>query len=357
MRRQHLTTFVIVAALVTTVLGAAAPASAVTGGTVTALAITPGAVSAEGLTGTGIVHVSVTASDTRGPIGECSSAFRFTERHHITVELVRTSGGPTAAAFVRLTTHTTEADGEHWSGDWRVGSTRNGTWTAAYLWWCVGSDSYGGFPRDLGLTSTVTVTGTRAPTATFARVPRIAGYDAPQSVVATYRGSSGRPLVGYRIAYGTNVTCGSDVNGRTLLTTDRLGRVTVRLSNAQQCLYFTYPGGWPTDDVTWLGQQFLHRYTWYRTVGAALATSRTHVGSPVTVLGAVYPVYQPVSLQQLVGRTWRTLQTNHFGVRGRVQFTYVATSRGTTILRLLARSDAYGTLAPTPSRTLRLTVT
>jgi hypothetical protein len=93
-------------------------------------------------------------------------------------------------------------------------------------------------------------------------------------------------------------------------------------------------------------------------VSGSVSTSSVRLGRSVTVHGSVYPVGNPVSLQRLVGRTWRTVATTSVRLSGRVAFTYAPTARGLAILRLLARGDPYrGYLAPTPSRSLRIVVT
>ena len=329
---------------------------------VSSLTMTPGPLEVDGLTGVGLAHIEVTASDPNGPIGVCDAMdAEIYWMNQITVTLVRTSGGPATRVTLQLRQHATGVDGEHWSGDWRVAATRGGTWTITNLWWCSGSTFSAVDPPSLGMVRTVAVVGSHVPTVSLVRTPRVAAYDGRQWMVATYRGTTGRPLVGYRIVYGDDTTCGFDGNGVSNLVTDSRGRVTVRLTSLWQCLYFAYPGGLPwTPLSTVQASGDIYRYTWYRTVGAGLSVAAAQLGSSVTVTGHVYPVRMPVSLQRLVGRTWRTLATSSTRASGRVTFAFVAADRGTAVLRLLARGvpTGYGppSLAPTPSRTLRLTV-
>jgi hypothetical protein len=244
-----------VVALTTAALALATPATgappahspAVAGGSVTSLTMTPASVAVDGLTGTAVAHIAVTASDTNGAIGACTNSdMEVSWRDRLIVFLRPVGTGPADPVRVDLFTHTTQPDGEHWSGDWRIASTRDGTWHVSGLWWCAGLDDFAVAPASLGLDPTITVTGTRVPTVTYVHSPRIAAYDAHQWLVATYRGSSGRPLAGYRVVYGEDTMCGFDGDGIRNVTTDSRGRVVVRLiGSVFQCLYLAYPAGFP----------------------------------------------------------------------------------------------------------------
>jgi hypothetical protein len=78
------------------------------------------------------------------------------------------------------------------------------------------------------------------------------------------------------------------------------------------------------------------------------------IGRAVTVNGTVSPnLRTPVALQRLVGHTWRTVATATVRASGHVTFTYVATARGATYLRI--RALPYLVLIASTSRPMTLT--
>ena len=338
----------------------AAGISSSNGGTVVSVSVDPGPFTVDGLAGSAVATITVVATDPRGPIGDCAYPdFEMSWMNLISVELTRTSGGPTEYVGVDLKTHSTGVDGEHWTGKWRMGSTRGGTWTITGIWWCDGEDYHSSDPRDDGMTVTTQVVGTHAPTVSFVRVPAIAGYAARQWMVATYRDGYGHRLTGYKIAYGDDDMCGFSGSGRSTLTTDSHGRITVRLrSMLNECLYLTYPGGRPgKPGVTELRDDQILKYTWFASVTAALVPATTSVGVATKIVATISPSHVgTATLQRLVGRTWRTVASTSVPYSGHVSFAYAPTTVGPTYLRVVARPNDGNSmyLAPTPSRTLTL---
>lgn len=331
--------------------------AASSGGHVVSVAVDAGPFVVDGMTGSATAAITVVATDTGGAIGVCNGAeFEPAWLHEIELVLTRTAGGPADQAVVHLRTQAAAGDGEHWTGSWRIGSTRGGTWAVSSLWWCQGDTSFSGTPPS---PATLEVVGTHAPTVTYTRVPLIASFGARQWMVATYRDGHGRPLVSYPIVYGEDTTCGFDGDGDRQLATDSRGRVAVRLyRNLWQCLYFAYPGRLPwAPAMTLLQKDDISRYSYFAAVTITSSARAVRVGHAVAVTATVVPAFrQPVRLQRLVGRTWRTIATATLRASGHASFAFAPSGLGTTYLRVVALPDAWTTAsyAPTPSRPLAL---
>ena len=354
MRRRSLAVVLLAASLVAA-LGLQAPAAAVDPVHVTAVTADPGPFAVDGVSTNAAIPISLVATDDRGAIGQCIAGDgEWGSRVAVTLE--RTAGGPPATTSLDLRTHSTSTDGEHWTGVWRAGSNRGGTWTITALRWCVGATFVEVDPRAVGITASTVLTATHVPTVTYRYAPAVAKYGARQWVTATYTDGYGQPLRSYPIVYGDDNMCGVDFDGNRQLSTDTHGQVTVRIAHGLlQCLYFAYPGRLPWSPTTVMfAQYWVAGPMYYRSVSAALSTSVVRVGRAVTVKGTVSPNWQaPVALQRLVGRTWRTVATAHVRASGHVTFTYVPTSRGTTYLRI--RALPYLVLVATTSRPMTLT--
>jgi len=327
---------------------------------VTAASVSPGPFSVDGLTGTVTATVSVVLVG--GGPGSCNQDFEYMWKNAVLVALTRTAGGPADVVTVRLVKHQQLADGAHWTGGWKIGSTRSGTWTITHAGWCSGAESYGYDPRDQGLVATTTVHGTHPPTLSTTHVPAVVRWDAKQWLVATLRDGYGHRLAHFPIVYGADTSCGSSDDGSSLVTTDRHGRVTIRLYRSLwECLYLVMPPRLPISSArTVLIQRRLERYTYYETVRASAPAGNHPVGVPVTITATLISNVGTASLQRLVGRTWRTVMTapTVSGVTT-IALTFTPTSAGLTYLRVLARPSAeyVSRLAPTVSPTVMLRAT
>ena len=217
-----------------------------------ALTLDAGPLVVDGADQTALAHVSAQVSDPRG-VGHCAPEPDAIGSGRVGVTLERTAGGAPATASLHLSlTGGTVADGT-WEGDWWVGSTRSGTWTVTRVGWCfVGGGSPGDYsvdvdPRlDPGVTRTVTIAGTDAPTVTVTRVPHVVPYGGRQWNVFTYRDGHGRPLVGRPIHLGREVNCGLYGVGGTWLRTDARGRTPALRASAgflHDCVFLTSPPG------------------------------------------------------------------------------------------------------------------
>jgi len=288
--------------------------------------------------------------------------------------LERVSGGPAQKLFVTLArTGGTCYDGSY-SGTWRPGSTHNGTWVVSRIAWLASeAPDYENQPgTDIdprlspGITATVVVVGTRPPVVTRVRIPAVVPYGARQWVQYTFRSSTGVPLVGQPIRYDWSCSGVQVVPSGTVLRTDSLGRITVRAYvSDDSCLRFwSRAATSPTPAAALLGVYFPDRYQRYTAVTATPWAPAVRVGRTIAVKGVVLP--QPgrdrVSLQRLVGRTWRTVSSLALPTSGPPstwtgRFTLLTTSTvlGPQYPRVVA-SGGYA-MAPTPSRVLVVTGT
>ena len=336
-------------------LGAASSAAAEGTGHVISVTADPGPITVDGLTGHADATISLVATDDRGVIGDCA------DREDPTGKLVqvylRRTIRPHDSVSTFLTRSSIEADGEHWTGTWRIGSTRNGSWTIWRIRWCQGHVHYAVDPRDLGITSTITVVGTHVPTVTYTYVPPIAPYLGRQWLVATYRDGYGHRLARYPIVYGQDDQF--EPPGKSVLLTDSKGHLIVRVvHHGWQCLYFANPGTL-RQPSTLLAFYTMGGPTYLKSVTASASPAVVRVGRTVTVTGTVSPNYRtPVTLQRLVGRTWRDVSVGLVRASGHLTLTYVPATVGRVYLRIVAHGPQIDIrfFAPTPSRTLVVTV-
>ena len=336
-------------------LGAASPAAAAGTGHVTSLTADAGPIAVDGLTGHKEAVISLVATDDRGAIGTCA-AQDFYGWNLIQVSLHRTVR-PHDTVSTYLSHTSTGVDGEHWSGTWRIGSTRNGPWVITTVRWCVGHTDSVVDLRASGLTSTITVVGTHIPTVTYTYVPATVPYYGRQWLVATYRDGYGKPLARYPIVYGQDDQF--DPPGKSVLLTDSHGRLTVRVVHfGIQGVYFANPGTLSSTS-TLLAFYRLAGPMYFKSVTASATPTVVRLGRSVTVTGTVAPNNgAPVTLQRLVGRTWRDVAAGWVRPSGHVTFSYVPTALGPIYLRIVARGPQTDIryFAPTPSRTLMVSV-
>jgi hypothetical protein len=334
---------------------AASPASAEATGHITSVTADPGPIRVDGLTGYADATISVVATDDRGAIGDCA-ARDFYGWNLVRVNLRRTiRPHDTVSAYLNRTS--VDTAGEHWSGTWRIGSTRTGVWTITSISWCQGHVMFAVDPRDLGLPAHIAVVGTHIPTVTYAYVPAVVPYLGRQWLVATYRDGYGKPLARYPIVYGQDDQY--EPPGKSVMLTDSTGRLTVRVVHRGiQGLYFANPGTLSRPS-TLLAFYRLAGPMYFKSVTASVTPTVVRLGRAVTVTGTVAPNSRaPVALQRLVGRTWRDVSLGVQRPSGHVTFTYVSTTLGPVYLRIIARQPpaTIEFLVPTPSHTMVITV-
>lgn len=339
----------------------------------------PGPFAVDGLTVTADATISVHVIEPRGDgAGACLWYYPTYDCESVSALLVRTAGGPTRSAKVHLyLTEGTRNDGT-WTGVWHIGATRAGTWTLTDVAWLYGDSPWQHVdPRVApGVTATVRVDATHVPTVGVTRIPALVPYGARQWVQYTYRDGDGRPLAHWPVAYGSNRSGEHCSEGERTITTDSLGRITLRIyyltaSPVAECLYLTVPvldRSHRLDDVALLAMHDVVPYLYYRTVGLRTSASSVRVGSSLTVVGTAGPHLGTLRFQRWVGGTWRTLATRPVSPRtGRATFLWRGTRAGVVLLRVVAYGgppvQSWGDgpagqswYGATPSRTARVTV-
>jgi hypothetical protein len=307
----------VAALLLVVVTGAVvtAPSASADIAAVTALSVSPGSLAVSGLLGSQVatVTVSVTADP---PVGVSPEEPGAICSGHVYVALHRLVGAPTADVLVQLNLASGDLSSGTWTGDWRVASTRDGTWVVSQVGWCngrsamdpLGPDGVVVDPRTIGLTRTLVVAGQDQPRVTVTRVPTVAVWGKPQSERFVYTNVRGTPLAGRRITYGEDTSCGFSGDGGATPTLDNHGGITVDVGPLQRCLYLTNP---PTSFVTPTTTVVLKNWVtgryYYRGVAAGAVAPTFQVGAPLRVVSSATPRLGTVSLQVLVGRTWRTI--------------------------------------------------
>lgn len=339
------------------------PAAAITAYGVDAVSVTPGPHAVSGF-GTASATVSVTLHDSDGVSAGCDEAGVL--NGHVGVTLTRTTGAPTSVELL-LTGVSGDGKSGTWAGEWRIGSTRSGTWVVSSVRWCTyDMAQFEATIRSVdprvspGITATTTVVGTKAPTVLRQRVPVVAAWKARQWLTLTYRDAAGRALAGRAVRVGSGeAACGLMSFGDRVVRTDASGRIALRLypkgsrSSMPVCAYLTVPAGadpaLATTTVlrTDLG---LTRYERYAGVSLALPASPVAIGSVVPLQGGVGRATGHVVAQRLVGRTWRAVTSARIRENGRYTVE-VRALRGAVPWRVVASDPAAG-YAPTPSRTV-----
>jgi len=313
----------------------------------------------------------VTAHDSavEGVAGECQDGGLLNGR--VLVYLTRPGTTDPAEVYLdRIGHQGSPSNAATWTGTWRIGSTRSGTWTISDVFWCHGGAPGEGRKVVPSPTASVTVVGSAAPTvSSWSRVPTVVPWGQRQWMVATYRDAAGHPLAGRPITVGDKESsCGWYSNGNRLQSTDDHGRLALRLlalypySMPRLCAYLANPqqvnlGTFAT--TTLLDEWYVgipDRYEYYRNVSAGLSTAAIRSGRDVVVSGTAYPAVGTASLQRLVGRTWRTVSTARVRPSGRYTLT-VQPILGPNYVRVLVRTASGLSLAPTTSRVLLLTGT
>jgi hypothetical protein len=360
-----------------------APGSAgadVATGQVLSVTADPGPFVVSGFAGQAQSIITVVIDEPRGTIGG-NSDWYYTG---VEVDLTRTSGGPTQHVFLDLPRVSAAGSVGTYSTPWRIAASRSGTWTLTGLRW----DGVGIGPTFVdprvspGVTRTITVTGTAAPSATVVRIPTVvpyrdttppyAGPSARQWARVTYRSSTGAPLVGATVVWGHEYACntqtsppppGSGSGQQTTLRTDSHGQVTVRLvwdtGPGFTCLSLLGPpavaGGDPTTRAL-VRQDWPYPLHSYKSVVAAATPQVVRTGRTVTVSGTAYPAKGSARLQRLVGRTWHTVASAHIRPSSRFTLTVKAGAPGRGLYRVVA-TGGDPTLAPTASSVFTVTST
>ena len=343
----------------------AVPAAAVPGYGVDAITVSPGPHRVSGF-GTTSATVSVTLHDSDGVSAGCDEAGVL--NGHVGVTLTRTTGARTS---VEVLLSGVSGDGKSgtWAGEWRIGSTRSGTWVVSSVRWCTYDMAQ--FEATIksvdprvspGIIATTTVVGSQAPTVRSQRVPVVAAWRARQWLTLTYRDAAGRALAGRAIRVGSGeAACGFMSFGDRVVRTDASGRIALRLypkgsrTSMPVCAYFTVPAGAdPALSTTTVLRTDvgLTRYERYAGVSLAQPVSPVVVGSVVRLQGAVGRATGRAEAQRLVGRTWRAVTSARIRDNGRYTVD-VRALRGAVSWRVLASDPAAG-YAPTASRTVVL---
>lgn len=364
MRRSVLLT--LVAALTLATFAPASYAAAEGPGHVVSVAVDPGPFVVDGKAGQAQATITAVIDEPSFVIG----TQQLVEWRYTGVEAVlqRISGGAPAVVSVDLPRVATAGSVGTFSAPWRIAASRQGVWALTLLQW--GAMGPAVDPRvALGETRTVTVGGSRAPSARIGYVPRAmpygSSYSLPMRATATYFSASGAPLVGARVLVGTEYACFADpvppsrggVRGFRALRTDGLGQVTITLSDLPACVFLLGPPAVPGDE--WSRALIRHdvaeRHYFYRWV-SALPTSRSiRVGRTLTVVGGASPATGVARLQRLVGRTWRTVSTARVRPSGRYTTVVLMPARGRAYYRVVVLDTPVhprSTLLPISSRAL-----
>jgi hypothetical protein len=339
--------------------GPVGAASAATTSPVKDVRIDPGPFVVDGITGSASARVSVDISGFTSAPGYCPNEDWY--ESGLVATLQRSSGTfdwQTDWAMVRLSQASGDAVSGTWSGVWRIGSTRTGTWMVRHVGWCLPqSTGYAGVDvlRDLGLYRTVAVVGLHAPTVTSKRIPAVVPWGGRQWVQYSYRDYRGTRLANWPLVLGVDTAC---TTPRTPVRTDALGRITLRApAGWGQCLYLTSPAVTATRPVgttTVVLASVPSRYERFAMVRAVPGARVMRSGRTLTVTGTVFPRSAQVMLQRLVGRTWTTVSWSNVRTSGRYTLT-TPTRRGATSMRVVATAASDLGLAPTPSRVFVVT--
>lgn len=374
------TSVLVLSVLALVVPGVVVTADGATAGTpaqVVDVTADPGPFSVAGFAGQAQSVISVLVDDPSGTIGKHCMDWYYAG---IRVRLV--SGVdvdvPAAAVEIDVPRVSSVAGRDTYSAPWRIASTRTGTWTITRLDWC-GNNLESIDPRTtLGVTRTITVSGTAAPVASVVYVPRALPYPtarngsatARQSAVFTYRTGSGMPIPGATVTVGTEYACwfspipstrGNSAWPTQTLRTSASGQVVVPLIDLVPCVSLMGPPAVAADAFTRALVRLdrpTRRY-YYLRVAAVPSARYVRVGRTLTVLGQAVPATGSVRLQRLVGRTWRTVATARVRPSARFTLAVPVARAGRAYYRVIAlspwSSTAYVsyTLVATPTRPLR----
>lgn len=217
-------------------------------------------------TQTATAAISVTLHDVVGVRDRCVNTVPVLDslwpEYGVGVRLMKISADPHETVLVRLSPSSGSPTAGTWSGQWRMASTRSGTWVVTEVQWCahtVDDPAWGDEalrmidPRAPGSIAAITVVGTHVPSVTRRAVPAVVAWNAPQSVELTVRDGQGRPWAGRRLVVGlaagtsrTNIDPCLSTSGRTTVAADATGRVTLPLVPEGP---LAFPGGFGTGGV------------------------------------------------------------------------------------------------------------
>jgi len=346
----------------------AAPASA-SAYAIDSPSLSPSTTTVTGLTGTALATVSVHVTSTPA-VDICGGEANLIGSGHVNATLLRTSGGTADYVDVVLNLASGTSSDGMWSGTWRIGAGRGGTWQIARIWWCNGQDAMSGDdghtvdPRlaPTSYTGTLTVTATAAPRVTVTRIPRIAAYGASQSVRLNYASSTGAPLAGHLVTLGDDTACGFYSTGSRLAKLDSHGSIGWRFGSLSPCIFLTQPvTATITSSTTIITQNYPGSRSYYRTVTGRAVSPTFTVGTDARVKTLVYPGTGVATLQVLTGRTWHSITSKTLSgsllnlyVRAGVRASWVTGPHYYRVLAQLAKSQG-DWLAPTTSSTFTMT--
>ena len=350
-----------------TAVGSSQPAPAASG--VVSVSVDEGPFSVNGALDTARSEVRVRLI-TPVAVGSCSSGLPDARvgDGQVVVTLIRTAGGNRESALVYLDlVRGSTVDGV-WSGAWRIGATRAGTWTVAQVAWCHrgvrGRDERVEVdPRAEGVVGTLKVVSAEVPEVTVTRRPRVADYGSRQTVTLTFRNGLGAPLRNQPITVGrsANGSCGTFANGDELVSTDARGRISFETAlppgAEPDCAYLATPQ--QADLATFsrstlLDFHWASRYEHYQKVRASPNSRYLSADRSVRVTGLVFPAVGEVLLQRRGADGWLTVA--HSGVRASGRFVLSlrlldsdGAGLGEQRYRVLAVGPPRSGLAPTAS--------
>jgi len=348
-------------------------------GTVVSVSVDPGPFTVSGFAGQATSRITVVVDDPAGfmAVGSGTPEWDYTG---VEAVLVRTSGGPSARVAVDLSQVSLSGTTGTFSGVWRIAATRGGTWTLTDLIWLSLAGIHHQDPRvSPDATQTVTVVASQVPTATWALVPgTVPAYvnrNLPTTTVqrarVTFRTSTGAPIVGATVLWGTEYSCmdpmpptlgGPRWSDEVKLVTDAVGQVSGKLhldfGPGQTCVSLLGPPATASDlSTSALVLRVLpYPHMYYRAVSAVPLARSVRVGRTVTIVGSASPLTDAnrgVELQRLVGRTWRTIATAPLRSSGRYTVSATLPVPGPVHFRVLAVDPPI--FLPTPSRVVTIT--
>lgn len=336
---------------------------------VDAVSIEPGPFTVAAM-GTASALISVTLHDADG-VSWCGAPDPLRE-WRVWVEMERVGGqGRTwdeGHDYAVLTRVAGDDRNGTWSGRWRIGSTRDGTWVVASVDWCVDDpDSVDGVGRGvdprqaLGTSATTVVLGSRPPTVSRRLVPAVVPWGGRQWLELTYRYASGAPIAGRALVagwwdQGCHGTRTTEAQGRIWLRVYRQGASEWEVTTV--CSYLTQPAGAEPHQpgtTLLLAAGGNERYERYARVGLASPPARVRAGAMTSLRGSVTPTRAHISVQRFVAGRWRPVASGLARAAGRYDIAIVV-PRGTWRWRVVAFAPAAG-LAPTASRVVLITGT
>jgi hypothetical protein len=259
-----------------------------------------------------------------------------------------------------------------WSGTWHVVSTFDGRWEVPRLhaWAEYGAHTEIDLRARGAAVPGLAVTGTHQPLLTMSLSPDPAGREPVVMSGRLVDVDTGAPFVGARIHVGDDNVCGGDAEGNVVVRTDRQGRYRYTHAfdgrpNVQLfCSYLhvmsgsgASPTGSYSTAATRLGSVGVR---WVLTRVAPAATT-VPVGRTVDVTGSLWPETHQgtdITLQRMVGRTWRTVGTARVRPSGRFTLVAQPPAAGANVYRVVKSCPCTGRVSTgTASRAFRITGT